>query len=604
MNAISTKHLADAANAILAGETVDSLTCDLDQSPQSWLLKAWASESSEQTLEALSRVLELDPQNQLAQTGKDWVEGLTSLAREISLSASEAPAAEDADCVEDDDTTETSSQSCDSDSEIASSELSEVENVECELEVGNSTFELFGQSLAFTKDAAVSEDASDVVAEDVDEVVAEEADEIVAEDTEEAEEVFYWAGETVESESPESSDSSESEALEDDEAELNRLLEEEAEATRVAEEAEAKRLEEEAAEADAEAQRREEEEADRLAQEAEAQRVAEEEAKQAEAEAQRLVEEAEAQRAAEEAEARRVAEEEAEANRLAEEAEANRLAEEAEAQRVAEEEAEANRLAEEAEAQRVAEEEAEANRLAEEAEAQRVAEEEAEAEANRLADEAEAQPVAEEETSQAGRLTVESAAAAVEGLRAEAAQQQQPVAEETAVVADAETVEAEIQENITELSTDAREVLAEVVADKDETSGSDSNSTSDKKPVVLAVDDSPTIRKLVSMTLSREGFEVITAADGLEALQILSEQIPDIILSDVNMPRLDGYKLCRFVKKHDRTKHIPVVMLSGKDGVFDKLRGKMFGCGDYITKPFESADLIEKVRLHTGVLTS
>ena len=106
------------------------------------------------------------------------------------------------------------------------------------------------------------------------------------------------------------------------------------------------------------------------------------------------------------------------------------------------------------------------------------------------------------------------------------------------------------------------------------------------------------------MTLEREGFEVITAADGLEALQLLSEHMPDIILSDVNMPRLDGYKLCRFVKKHDRTKHIPVVMLSGKDGVFDKLRGKMFGCGDYITKPFETADLVEKVRLHTGVYSS
>ena len=79
--------------------------------------------------------------------------------------------------------------------------------------------------------------------------------------------------------------------------------------------------------------------------------------------------------------------------------------------------------------------------------------------------------------------------------------------------------------------------------------------------------------------------------------------MPDIILSDVNMPRLDGYKLCRFVKKHERTKHIPVVMLSGKDGVFDKLRGKMFGCGDYITKPFDSADLVEKVRMHTGSYT-
>lgn len=117
---------------------------------------------------------------------------------------------------------------------------------------------------------------------------------------------------------------------------------------------------------------------------------------------------------------------------------------------------------------------------------------------------------------------------------------------------------------------------------------------------MLAVDDSPTIRKLVGLTLEREGFEVITACDGLEAVQLLSEHMPDIILSDVNMPRLDGYKLCRFVKKCDRTKHIPVIMLSGKDGVFDKLKGKMFGCGDYVTKPFESAELIEKVRFHAA----
>ena len=163
----------------------------------------------------------------------------------------------------------------------------------------------------------------------------------------------------------------------------------------------------------------------------------------------------------------------------------------------------------------------------------------------------------------------------------------------------AEAVEAEIVQSITELNDEVSEVVADV------TPPTQNNAPAAAKgPLVLAVDDSPTIRKLVAMTLEREGFEVITAADGLEALQLLSEHMPDIILSDVNMPRLDGYKLCRFVKKHDRTKHIPVVMLSGKDGVFDKLRGKMFGCGDYITKPFETADLVEKVRLHTGVYSS
>ena len=116
------------------------------------------------------------------------------------------------------------------------------------------------------------------------------------------------------------------------------------------------------------------------------------------------------------------------------------------------------------------------------------------------------------------------------------------------------------------------------------------------KPLVLTVDDSPTIRKLVTMTLSREGFEVVSAADGIEALTLLAERVPSIILSDINMPRLDGYKLCKFVKRNQGTKHIPVILLSGKDGVFDKMRGKMSGCDGYITKPFESNDLLEKVR--------
>jgi CheY-like chemotaxis protein len=116
-----------------------------------------------------------------------------------------------------------------------------------------------------------------------------------------------------------------------------------------------------------------------------------------------------------------------------------------------------------------------------------------------------------------------------------------------------------------------------------------------RKLIVLAVDDSPTVRKLVSLTLKREGFEVITADDGVEALQVLGETLPDIILTDINMPKLGGYKLCKFIKKHDRTKSIPVIMLSGKDGVFDKMRGKINGADDYMVKPFKTDELIAKV---------
>ena len=85
---------------------------------------------------------------------------------------------------------------------------------------------------------------------------------------------------------------------------------------------------------------------------------------------------------------------------------------------------------------------------------------------------------------------------------------------------------------------------------------------------------------------------------------MLAEQQPDLILCDINMPRLGGYKLCKFVKKHERTKSIPVIMLSGKDGVFDKMRGKMSGCDDFIGKPFMAADLIAIVQYHLDVAMS
>jgi twitching motility two-component system response regulator PilG len=115
---------------------------------------------------------------------------------------------------------------------------------------------------------------------------------------------------------------------------------------------------------------------------------------------------------------------------------------------------------------------------------------------------------------------------------------------------------------------------------------------------ILTVDDSPTIRKLVSMTMEGQGYRVVAAADGIEALAILKDESPDLILCDVAMPKLDGYQLCNIIKSSTDTKHIPVVMLSGKDGLFDKVRGKMSGCSSYITKPFEPDLLISEVRKH------
>jgi len=120
------------------------------------------------------------------------------------------------------------------------------------------------------------------------------------------------------------------------------------------------------------------------------------------------------------------------------------------------------------------------------------------------------------------------------------------------------------------------------------------------QPLVMVIDDSPTIRKAVSIGLEAEGYHVVTAVDSVDALRRLEETQPDLILLDITMPGMDGYKLCRKIRSMERTKAIPVVMLSGKDGFFDKVRGRMAGCTDYITKPFASRVLLDTVAQHCG----
>jgi CheY-like chemotaxis protein len=115
------------------------------------------------------------------------------------------------------------------------------------------------------------------------------------------------------------------------------------------------------------------------------------------------------------------------------------------------------------------------------------------------------------------------------------------------------------------------------------------------KATILVVDDSPTIRKLVSMTLESRGYCVVVACDGVDGLAKMQEGLPDLILSDISMPRLDGYQFCKVVKTNKETKHIPVIMLSGNDGLFDKVRGKMAGSANYITKPFEPNHLVREI---------
>ncbi|MBA3975638.1 MAG: pilus assembly protein PilG [Candidatus Solibacter sp.] len=112
----------------------------------------------------------------------------------------------------------------------------------------------------------------------------------------------------------------------------------------------------------------------------------------------------------------------------------------------------------------------------------------------------------------------------------------------------------------------------------------------------MAVDDSLTVRKIVSITLERLGYRVVTAKEGSEALVVAAEAQPDLILLDITMPGMDGYQVCKAIKQNPATRRIPVVMLSGKDGFFDKVKGRLAGATDYITKPFHEATLAEAVK--------
>jgi twitching motility two-component system response regulator PilG len=115
---------------------------------------------------------------------------------------------------------------------------------------------------------------------------------------------------------------------------------------------------------------------------------------------------------------------------------------------------------------------------------------------------------------------------------------------------------------------------------------------------VLVIDDSNTIRRSAEIFLKQGGHEVLLAEDGFDALSKISDNLPDIIFCDILMPRLDGYQTCAIIKRNARFAHVPVVMLSSKDGVFDKARGRMVGSQEYLTKPFTKDQLLQAVRQH------
>lgn len=118
------------------------------------------------------------------------------------------------------------------------------------------------------------------------------------------------------------------------------------------------------------------------------------------------------------------------------------------------------------------------------------------------------------------------------------------------------------------------------------------------KRTVLVVDDSPTVLKLVGMALERQGHTVLVAANPLQALARLDEVTPDLVLLDITMPHMDGFQLCKLIKSNPQTAKVPVVMLSGKDGLFDKVRGRMAGAVDHVAKPFDPAVLLQAVERH------
>lgn len=113
---------------------------------------------------------------------------------------------------------------------------------------------------------------------------------------------------------------------------------------------------------------------------------------------------------------------------------------------------------------------------------------------------------------------------------------------------------------------------------------------------VLVIDDSKTIRRSAENLLSKEGCEVITATDGFDALAKIADSKPEIIFVDIMMPRLDGYQTCALIKNNSEFKTTPVVMLSSKDGLFDKAKGRIVGSDRYITKPFSKEELLGTIR--------
>ncbi|MEJ2577251.1 MAG: twitching motility response regulator PilG [Gammaproteobacteria bacterium] len=117
---------------------------------------------------------------------------------------------------------------------------------------------------------------------------------------------------------------------------------------------------------------------------------------------------------------------------------------------------------------------------------------------------------------------------------------------------------------------------------------------------VMVIDDSKTIRRTAETLLTKAGCDVLTATDGFEALAVIADGNPDVIFVDIMMPRLDGYQTCALIKRNESYRHIPVIMLSSKDGLFDRARGRIVGSEQYLTKPFTRDELLDAIQRHAG----
>ncbi|MGB5202359.1 MAG: response regulator [Sedimenticolaceae bacterium] len=116
----------------------------------------------------------------------------------------------------------------------------------------------------------------------------------------------------------------------------------------------------------------------------------------------------------------------------------------------------------------------------------------------------------------------------------------------------------------------------------------------------MVIDDSKTIRRTAETLLKKAGCEVLTATDGFEALSIIADNHPDLIFVDIMMPRLDGYQTCALIKHNEVYRDIPVIMLSSKDGLFDRARGRIVGSEQYLTKPFTRDELLGAIKKHAA----